>query len=246
MFSRQVLYWLFGMIACLLLFFLAFTGLILNHSKELGLNRHYLTWLCVLNYYDLNSKQADAVYLLNQKVVSQFGRQIFIDTTPVILLEDQLLGGINLDDIIVVATSKALFLFDSKATFIERIDSSADGLPFGIENIGLFHGQPVVQTGSGLWRGDIVLESWQNLSIQGVAWSKQQAMPVSIKKELSSYFYNEGVTIEKFLTDLHSGVILKSYGAWLLDIWWLFLLVFAMSCGLSWLFSLIAYLSNAS
>ena len=244
MFRLQVLYWVLGIIASLMLFLLTLTGLMLNHSKELGLNRHYITWAWVLDYYDLNTKQPDAVYLLDQRVVSQFGQQVFIDSIPAIQSKETILGGITLDNITVVATSNALFLFDSEGMFIERIGSYAGGLPFGIQNIGLFHGQPVVQTRNGSWRGDFILESWENLSLQGVTWSKQQSMPVSIQEELRSYFYNKGITTEQFLTDLHSGLILKSYGSWLVDIWWLFLLVLSMACGLSWLFLLVNYLSS--
>ncbi len=223
----QVICWILGTIATSIMLLMAITGLLLNHSADLKLDKKYLTWSWLLDHYGISTKRPDVVYLLDRKVVSQFGKQIFIGATPIIRSEQKIIGGVTLNDITVVATRNALLLFDVDGRFIERIDSYAGGLPFDIQNIGLFHGQPVVQTRDGLWRGDFILENWENLSLQGVTWSKQQRMPESIRIRINSHFYDQGITYEEFLHDVHNGFILQRYGTWLVNIWWLLILGFS-------------------
>ncbi|MDH5358087.1 MAG: PepSY domain-containing protein [Gammaproteobacteria bacterium] len=226
------LYHSLGIIVALFTLLLATTGSLLNHTTEFELDKRYLTWDWILKYYNMDNVQADAVYLLDQNVVSQFGSQVFIDATPVTQAHRPLLGGIVLDDLIVLATDDALLLFSPEGEFIERMGASA-GVPPAIQNIGLFHGEPVIQSHSGMWRSDFLLESWEQISLQGVGWSVPQPMPDSVEKQLAEYFHGKGISIERFILDLHNGHIFGKYGVWLLDA--LALLLVALSLTGLWL-----------
>ncbi|MFW5450525.1 MAG: PepSY-associated TM helix domain-containing protein [Methylophagaceae bacterium] len=206
-----------GATVALFVLLLAITGIMLNHTTDLKLDQRYLTWDWLLEHYGLGFIQADSVYLLDQTVVSQFGTQIFIDATPITKVNRPLLGGVSLDDIMVLATDDALLLLTPEGEFIERI-SEAAGIPPEIQNIGLFHGEPVLQTREGLWRSDFMLDRWEQISLQGVGWSLPQPMPDSIEQEIASYFHGKGVTIEHVVLDLHNGRIIGKAGIWLLDI----------------------------
>ena len=206
-----------GVTIALFVLLLSITGILLNHSSDLKLDKHYLTWPWLLKHYGVSDVQADAVYLLDHAVVSQFGTEIFVNAKPVTHAQRPLLGGIVLDEVIVLATDDALILLNSDGEFIERMGAAA-GVPPMIQNIGLFHGAPVIQTREGMWRSDFMLDKWEAISLQGVGWSLPGAMPASMQNNLVKYFHGEGVTVEHVLLDVHNGRILGSFGVWLLDL----------------------------
>jgi len=217
-----------GAVVALFVLMLAITGVFLNHSSEWKLDKQYVTWDWLLQHYGIANVQPDVVYLLDQNVISQFGSQIFVNTNPVTHSERLVLGGIVLDDLIVLATDDALLLLNLEGEFIERMGAAANVPPM-IQNIGLFHGEPVIQTLDGLWRSDFLLDQWERVSLQGVGWSLLQSMPDSMEAELAEYFHGKGVTVEQLLLDVHNGRILGQYGVWLLDILGILLLVLSLT-----------------
>ena len=221
-------------LAVIFVLLLSTTGLLLNHSIDLKLDKHYLTWPWLLNHYGVNSVQADAVYLLDHLVITQLGNEVFVDAKPVTHTQRPLLGGITLDDVVILATDDALILLTADGEFIERMGAAA-GVPPMIQNIGLYHGEPVIQTRQGLWRSDFMLEKWESISLQGVGWSAASPMPESIKQELVHYIHGEGVSVDQFLLDLHNGRILGSIGVWLLDFVGVLMIVLSLTASLIWL-----------
>lgn len=223
-----------GATIALFVLLLSITGISLNHSDELKLDKHYLTWPWILKHYGVSNVQADAVYLLDQSVISQFGPEIFVDAKPVTTAQRPLLGGVVLDEVTVLATDDALILLNSDGEFIERMGAAA-GVPPMIQNIGLFHGNPVIQTRDGMWRSDFMLDKWEEISLQGIGWSLPGTMPDAIQKELVQYFHGEGVTVEHVLLDVHNGRILGSLGVWLLDIITVLLMILSLTGIWMWL-----------
>jgi hypothetical protein len=122
-----------------------------------------------------------------------------------------------LDEIYVLATDDALILLNPDGEFIERMGAES-GIPPVIQNIGLFHGDPVLQTREGMWRSDFLLEEWELVSLQGVGWSVPEPMPETIEKQLATYFHGLGVSVEQVILDIHNGHIITKFGVWILDI----------------------------
>lgn len=223
-----------GATIALFVLLLASTGILLNHTSDLKLDQRYLTWNWLLNHYGVTKIEPDTVFYLDNKVISQFGQQVFIDATPVLQESSLLKGGINLGEMFVLATEQALLLFTADGEFVEKITSSM-GIPAMIQNIGLFHGEPVVQTRDGLWRSDFMLEQWEKLSLQGVGWSVPQPMPESVEQQLQQYFHGKGITVERVVLDIHNGHILGHYGPWLLDAIGALLLILSLTGIWMWL-----------
>jgi hypothetical protein len=223
-----------GALIAIFVIILAATGILLNHSSQLNLDEEYLTWPWLLEHYGVASVEADVVFLLENKAISQFGQQIFVDSTPVTMSPLPLLGGLKLDDIMVLATSDGLILLTSEGEFVERM-TSAVGIPSQIQNIGLFHGDPVLQTRDGMFRSDYMLDSWEAISLQGVSWSAPQPMPTSVEKSLAAYFHGKGISIERFVLDIHNGRILDEFGVWLLDALAIIMIVLSFTGIVIWL-----------
>jgi len=217
-----------GALVAIFVLILASTGILLNHTSDLDLDKRFLTWNWLLTHYRVNDVAADAVYLLDRHTISQFGSQVFVDTTPVTQSYEPILGGIIIDDLMVIATENALLLFTPDGEFIERMGDSV-GIPSGIQNIGLFHGEPIVQTRDGMWRSDFMLDQWEQLSLDGVGWSEPQAMPESLQNALVSYFRAEGVSVERVILDVHNGRILGKYGLWFADLVGAFLVLISLT-----------------
>lgn len=217
-----------GPIIALFVLLLSVTGILLNHSSDLALDKRYLTWNWLLEHYNIASVDPDVTYLLGRKTISQFGSEVFVDAKPVTHINRPLLGGIMLDDLMVLATDDTLILLNYDDEFIERMGATA-GVPPNIQNIGLFHGEPIVQTRDGLWRSDFLLNQWERISLQGVGWSIPLNMPDSVEEELASYFHGKGISVERFILDLHNGRIIKTAGTYLLDLIGILLIMLSLT-----------------
>jgi len=205
-----------GAIVAIFVLMLATTGILLNHTSDFELDSRYLTWDWLLKHYGVDDVKPDAVYLLDRHTISQFGPQVFIDAIPVTQSHVPILGGIIIDDLMVLATTDALLLFTPEGEFIERMGDGL-GIPSMIQNIGLFHGDPVVQTRDGMWRSDFMLDQWEQLSLDGVGWSEPKSMPRSLQIELADYFHGKGISIERVVLDIHNGHVLGKFGIWFAD-----------------------------
>jgi len=223
-----------GALVALFVLMLAVTGILLNHTSDFDLDKRHLTWDWLLDHYGLANAEADAVYLLDRHTISQFGSQVFINAKPVTQSHVPILGGVMIDDLMVLATKDALLLFSPEGEFVERMGDSV-GVPAMIQNIGLFHGDPVVQTRNGMWRSDFMLDQWEQLSLNGVGWSEPHAMPSLVQDELSQYFRGNGVTVERVVLDIHNGRILGKYGVWFADLVGVFLVLISLTGLWLWL-----------
>ncbi len=223
-----------GALIALFVLVLATTGLMLNHTSDLKLDQRYITWPWLLEHYGIGDVEVESSYLLNNAIVAQVGEQILLDAKPVTTSYRPLVGGIRLDDVIILASEDALLLLTIDGAFIEKMTASV-GIPSQIQNIGQFHGQPVLQTRQGMWRSNFMLEKWEKISLQGVSWSEEYQIPDSDKKALAQHFYGEGITIERLVLDLHNGRILNEVGVWLLDALAILLIILSLSGLWLWL-----------
>ncbi|GLQ00166.1 hypothetical protein GCM10007891_20190 [Methylophaga thalassica] len=205
-----------GAILASFLLMFAITGIALNHSSQLKLDKRYVSWDWLMSQYGMGEVKPDTAFLIDNKIFSQFGNQLFLDATPLIHIERSLLGGIALEDLIVLTTDDALILLTREGEFIEKMGAEA-GIPAPIQNIGLYHGEPVLQTRQSMWRSNFMLDKWEPISLQGVSWSMPHPLPQSVNTELKQFFYGKGISIQQLLLDIHNGHILGPIGIWLID-----------------------------
>lgn len=206
-----------GVVVAIFLLLFAATGVVLNHSSQFKLDQRYISWGWLMAHYGIGEAEPEAVFLVDNKVLSQFDTQLFVDAQPVTHIHRPLLGAITLEDLIVVATDNDLILLTRQGEFVESMGAET-GVPAPIQNIGIYHGEPVIQARNGMWRSNFMLDIWEPMSLQGVSWSSPYPMPKSVAAELKHYFYGKGVSVEQVLIDVHNGRILGALGVWLIDI----------------------------
>jgi hypothetical protein len=203
------------------------TGVLLNHSVSAQLDQRFISWDWLLTHYGIGNVEPDAAFLVDNKIISQFETQLFVDAKPITYLDRPVLGVIMLEDLLVLATDHALILLSRDGEFIERMGAEV-GVPAPIQNIGIHHGEPIIQARNGMWRSNFMLDEWEPMSLHGVSWSTPHPMPDSVAEELRLFFYGKGVSVHQLLTDVHNGRILGIAGVWLVDIISLLLLALAL------------------
>lgn len=191
-------------------------GLLLNHATTLELDRIRLFQPWLMTHYQATDVQVDEAWLLADQLFTAIDDKLYINAQPRLRVNRALSGGIVLDEIIVLATDDNLLLFDIRGEYIGLL-GAAEQIPAEIQNIGLHHGLPVLQTRSGMWRGNIVLDEWELVSLQGVSWSEVVPLPETTRDALRQLFATHGVKLSDLLTDLYSGQFFGEQGRWLAD-----------------------------
>lgn len=201
-------------------------GLLLNHAKELKLAQHTLTHPWLMEHYQVTDIPVDHGWLLADQFFIEIDAQLYVNAQPKLRLNRPLLGGILLDDMIVLASDDNLILFDTQGQYISVL-GAAELIPAEIQNIGLHHGLPVLQTRTGMWLGNSVLDDWELISLQGVSWSESVPIPASTMDELRQQFAAYGVKLDTLVADLHNGRFFGEQGRWLIDALLLLIVVLA-------------------
>lgn len=202
-------------------------GLLLNHATDLKLQQHTLSHPWLLNHYNVTDVPVEHGWLLADQLFIEIDSELYVNAERKLRLNRPLLGGIFLDDNIVLATDDNLILFDSTGQYISVL-GAAELIPAQIQNIGLHHGLPVLQTRTGMWQGNSILDDWQLISLDGVSWSESVPVPESTMNQLRQQFETYGVKLTALLSDLHNGRFFGEQGRWLIDALLLLILVLAL------------------
>ena len=216
-----------GVIAVLLLSHVL-TGIAANHASFFKLEQRYISWNWLMSHYGIGDADPDVAFLVDNKILSQFDTQLFVDAEPMTHIHRPLVGGIVLENLMVLGTDNALLLLTRDGEFIERLGAEA-GIPAPIQNIGVYHGEPVLQARNGMWRSNFMLDKWEPISLQGVSWSKPHPLPDSVATDLKQFFYGQGISVEQLLIDIHNGRVLGAFGVLLVDVLGLLLLALSFT-----------------
>jgi uncharacterized iron-regulated membrane protein len=103
---------------------------------------------------------------------------------------------------------------------VESIDLGAE-LPGPIKRVGAVGGRAVILSSNELFRSDediAVFEAWRDNVASEIPWSVASPPDADSLAELEAAWRGRGVTVERFLLDLHSGRILDVPGTLLMDI----------------------------
>ena len=169
--------------------FLAITGITLNHSADLGLDRRYVSWSWLLDAYGMGPPEPYA-------------------------------GKVMLGSLVVVGDGQRAHVLLASGELVESIDLGTS-LTGNIERVGHVADRAVLQSGGHLFRSDedvTVFEPWAGGVATDVSWSAEVEPDDEGLEALRTAWRGRGVTIERFLLDLHSGRILNLPGTLLMDV----------------------------
>jgi uncharacterized iron-regulated membrane protein len=220
-----------GLAAVVFFLFLAVTGVILNHSTELGLGNRYVHAAWLAKWYGISVETPRLAFRSGRHdLVAANGRWV-LDGRPSGERLPQPLGLVELPDMVVVASRASLYLYGKDGALIDHLETSA--LPAApVQAIGADERQLVLKTASGSFQSRDAL-SWQSAPRDGIAWSSPADLSAA-ERERYAKMLEPGISVERLLSDLHSGRFAGRYGPLVVDLLAVFLAVLSLSG--AWLF----------
>lgn len=218
---------------------LALTGLLLNHTSELGLKKIHLHNALLNAVYGLNPPACTVAYPVDGHWLSLWGERQFWDDRPLELPPTkQIYAALVKNDVVLVATAEQLNLLAADGTLIDRIDYPAQRT---LTRVGRYTDDLVLDFGPSwpltqLNRDMTAFEPVQPAP-GTVAWEPvAHALPEALTQTIRKTYQGEGVDLERVILDLHSGRIAGKIGVYFMDAMAIGMLLLVASGGfLLWL-----------
>lgn len=222
-----------GLVAALLVVVLAATGLLLNHSPALGLDRQPVRSPWLLARYGIEPLRDWPTYRAGPLWVSELDGRLYLNEGRLEAAgeAEALRGAVQTPQgLVAVATERSLLLLTPEGELVERLDEAS--LPGPVEQVGLDpKGALVLETPGGSYRADPEFLSWSRLREAdggAVRWAEPVSPPPALRRALLARWVPD-LTVERVLLDLHSGRLLGRHGELVMDAAALLLLLLALT-----------------
>ena len=228
-----------GLSLMLIIVWLSFSGVLLNHTNRLGLADIDFKAPWLLNYYGLSSEAITHGYPLGDAWLAKLNEGYYCDGKLVATDYGALVGGLELPDLYLLVTVDTLVLVDKQGDVLEALNE-LHGLSGHFEKIGMLNAQPVLRSSFADFVGTPDGSNWSALPARidkPIVWSELESMPADKMIIIDGFDVGEGVSIslEKLVLDLHSGRLFGEKGWLLLDLFALLLCLGAVTGFVIWL-----------
>lgn len=225
--------WL-GLTAAAFVILFALTGLALNHSASLGLDRSYLRQEIWRYLYDLNETPTVLGLPLDGHWLSQTDGRLYFDdrfVTQAGIPQDAAAYG---NETWVIAYPAELLLVDSTGRLLERLDASQ--LPGRISAIRQTKEGLRLRTPYAVFEGDLQSLNWRPVADRH-DWPTRETRtpPAKLASRIRQDAMAHQISWERLLLDLHSGRLFGLAGVVLMDAAGVLLLMLAVSGPWLWL-----------
>jgi hypothetical protein len=209
----------FGAAAALFVAFMVLTGLSINHSHSLGLDRTQVSHPFLLGWYGLGEPENLRSYAVGSDWLSFAGSQLYLNDNAVASISDGV-GAVSNGDLLIAAGRAEILLLDRAGNLIERQPWGPPGAG-RIDALGqLENGAVVVRAARQLWLADAEILNWrqsEGLSVTPL-WSSAGTTPGALRQAIVRQYRGNGLSLERILLDLHSGRIFGTAGVIIYDI----------------------------
>ncbi|MEE9352360.1 MAG: PepSY-associated TM helix domain-containing protein [Thiotrichaceae bacterium] len=228
-----------GLVAALFAVFLSITGILLNHTEELGLHDRQINTTWLMKLYGIESPEIATAFSTsrqdhpNKEIwVAQLGDSLLLENLP-LNCPPPLTGAIATDELLIISNHTQLCLFTFEAELIDNLlikDQSE------IQKLGLASNQIIVSTNKTNYVintdfTDLIAQTDLN---QIVNWQSPQPLPESISKNLMQQYKGAGLPLERIILDLHSGRVAGMAGVYFMDFMALLLIFLAITGVMMW------------
>lgn len=207
-----------GIFTAVFVLLLAISGWLLNHTESFRLDDRHVgsTWL--LDWYGIQPKQPPRSYAVGEHRVTQVDSHLYFDGRRVSSRVEDLVGGVRLDNLFVVATQETLYLLLESGQLVEQLGGAA-GVPAGMQAIGTdAKNRLIIRAAHGIYTTDLDTLEWKHIDVDAVDWSRASSAPSDHLEKVLQQYRGSGLSYERVLLDLHSGRVLGQGGVWLVDI----------------------------
>ena len=209
----------FGAGAAAFVLFMVLSGLAINHSNGLGLDKQTVSQPFLLDWYGLGEPDNIQGFAVGDDWLSFAGSQLYLNDKHVATISGGV-GAVSSGDLLIAAGSDELLLLDHAGNLVERLPWSSIGTA-PIESIGL-HANSVVSVKSAgqVWLADNQLLNWQQDRDANAnpLWSLSKPAPDDLQQAIKRLYRGDGLNLERVLLDLHSGRIFGPIGVFIYDL----------------------------
>lgn len=204
-----------GAIAAAFFLVVAVTGIALNHSDALHLDKRQIAAPWLIAWYGIQQKPLLQGYRLNNNYLAADEENWALGGLLLHGEGEKTVGAVAIGDLIYIATPSMLYLYRSDGQLVDKLAGHA--LPAQpIERIGTANRAVVLQAQGGQFASADAL-SWQRLQSGQVAWSALEALPAAARDK-AALVLAPRLPLQRILLDLHSGRIFGSYGPLMVDL----------------------------
>ena len=204
-----------GLGICIFLVHLAITGIFLNHSIGLRLDKTFITWPWLLNQYNLTVPEPANIFTIGKNNFSTIDGEVFFNDNPIFLAEEQLLGVSQNQDTFILASSSTITMISNEGYIINK----ENVLPFTVKNIGINGDEVVINDSEDkIWSSESINGVWELTENRAVQWSMEGSITPINHEKIRKYFVGDGVSLEQVILDFHSGAIFQKAGKLFFDI----------------------------
>jgi len=210
--------WL-GILSALFLMVLALTGLALNHTERLGLNRITLGSPWLLSLYGMSPAEGIRSWRINESDTLSWHEENYFYNDRELASAGPLVAILEAGELTVIVAADGLLYLTPEGELVERVPVL--GLPFGdIQAAGRSpSGYPLLSTDSGLWQP---YPDWLDFAPYTGEFNPAPQEPVStpadVRQAILAAFRGEGLTLYRVLLDLHSGRLFGWGGRTVMDL----------------------------
>lgn len=204
-----------GFLACLFVLGMSVSGVILNHSVALDLDRKFVKWPWLLEWYGLGPEGEPVGYQTGDRWMVSWSGETFLNGESV-AQGSELIGAGRLGKEIAAVFPREILLFDEQGGLLEEMGDAilADAEIHRAGTSG--KGRLVIESGDERY----LVENARTERIgpdQKVDWFRASPLPAPERQRVRQAFGGEGLPLYRILLDLHSGKFFKSVGVFVYD-----------------------------
>lgn len=223
-----------GIASALVVVWLAFTGILLGHTDDFGLDERHVGTNWLLDWYGIPLPAVAAAYRAGDNWIAQVGERIYFNHGALDGEYGELRGALPLADEVVVAAGAQLVVLTRAGGLLEVL-GEAHGVPEEARAVGVQHGQLIARTAQGDYIAGEDLLAWRRAKATNALWSQPAALPAALRAHITEDYRGRLLTLERLLQDLHSGRLFGRFGVWFMDLAALGFLVLAATGLWTWL-----------
>lgn len=205
-----------GLSSMIIIFILVITGLLLNHTEELSLDKKKAGSSLLNSWYGIKVPKASEGLKYDLDWVAQVADKLFIEEKQVKgLIIDELLGAKKSPFGWLVATNNSLILISHKAELIDIVHSH---LP--IKHSFLYQQKMFLKLQDNkYYQFPPPYEKLQHIDFTETDIEQQYFMPLPyrVKSMINKQLQKEGLTLERVVLDIHSGRFFGKFGVYVVD-----------------------------
>ncbi|MGJ8686887.1 MAG: PepSY domain-containing protein [Spongiibacteraceae bacterium] len=205
------------------------SGIAINHSDDWQLDKKHIHNSKILQHYGIPEADIQSFAIAANWLSQLAGSALYFNEREIGRCETTLLGALAHDEFIVVLCEQRLQLYSLNGELLDDIGVDL-GLPAASSAIALMAGRILLRAEMNYEFDPLVFEFTAVQAVPTtVQWSSPALAPQVLRENMLASFRGDGISVERFLLDAHSGRLFGRAGVLLVDFLALLLLLIAGS-----------------